>query len=176
MNYPKTDDDDERVRILRSLGILDSSPDENFDRIVRLCRLIFDVEIATISMIDADRQWFKAVEGLGVCETDRELAFCNYTITIQDGSIFEVPDARLDPNFMNNPLVTGPPGIRYYAGVPIRYEDFRIGALCLIDPEPRPPMGERERGILGDLASVVEREIRVQRLLRDSAPYLTDLQ
>jgi hypothetical protein len=82
MTYPKSENDDERVEVLRSLGILDSSPDENFDRVVRLCRLIF-----------------------------------------------EVPDARVDPIFMNNPLVTGPPYIRYYAGAPIRFDDVKLGAV-----------------------------------------------
>ena len=173
MTYPKAENDEERVRILRSFGILDSSPDENFDRIVRLCRQVFGVEIATISMIDAERQWFKAVEGLGVCETDREAAFCNHTIL--GDAIFEVPNALEDPSFRNNPLVTGPPAIRYYAGAPIRFDDFKLGALCLIDPAPRPPMEERERRILSDLAAIVEREIRTQRLLRESASFLTDL-
>ena len=173
MTYPKSEDDDYRVGKLRSLGILDSSPDENFDRIVRLCRQIFAVEIATISMVDADRQWFKAVEGLDVCETDREAAFCNFTI--QGDSIFEVPDALADPNFSDNPLVTGPPGIRYYAGAPIRFENVKLGALCLIDPAPRSPMDQPNRQLLSDLAAIVEREIRTQRLLRESASLLSDL-
>ena len=173
MIYPKSDNEDERVQMLRSLGILDSSPDANFDRIVGLCRDIFGVKIATISMIDADRQWFKAVEGLDVCETDREAAFCNHTIL--GDAIFEVPDASADPDFRNNPLVTGAPHIRYYAGAPIRFDDFKLGALCLIDPAPRPPMKERERRILNDLASIVERELRMQRLLRESASFLSEL-
>ena len=171
MTYPKSPDDAERVEKLRSLGILDSAPDENFDRIVRLCRQIFDVEIATVSMVDEDRQWFKAVEGLGVCEIDRDAAFCNHTIL--GDAIFEVPDALADPQFATNPLVTGPPGIRYYAGAPIRFDDFALGALCLIDPSPRPPMGQRQREILGGLAGIVEREIRTQRILRESVSFLT---
>ena len=171
MTYPKSPDDAERIAKLRSLGILDSSADENFDRIVRLCRQIFDVEIATVSMVDEERQWFKAVEGFGVCETDREASFCNHTILGDE--IFEVPDALADPQFATNPLVTGPPGIRYYAGAPIRYDEFRLGALCLIDPSPRPPMGQTQREILSGLATIVEREIRTQRILRESVSFLT---
>lgn len=171
MNYPKATDDAERVAALQSLGILDSARDENFDRIVRMCRSIFEVEIATISLVDEDRQWFKSVEGLDVCETDRESAFCNYTITGE--GIFEVPDALEHPQLCTNALVTGAPFIRYYAGAPIVVDGHKLGALCLIDTVPHEPMADRQRSILIDLAAVVEREIRVQRLLRQSMALLT---
>jgi hypothetical protein len=93
MTYPTDDNEQDRIATLQSLGILDSSPDPNFDRVVELCRDIFDVEIATISLVDTERQWFKAEVGLGSCETEREVAFCNYTIMGDD--IFEVTDASV---------------------------------------------------------------------------------
>lgn len=173
MTFPKAPDDDERVAFLRSLAILDTSPDESLTRIVRLCRLIFGVPASNISLVDGDRQWFKAVEGLDVCETDREVAFCNYTILGRD--IFEVCDAHQDDAFKDNPLVTGPPFQRYYAGAPIVYDGVRIGALCLIDFEPRPPLTDDQRAILMDLADMVVREIRVQRMLKESIALLADV-
>ena len=171
MNFPVAFDEAERLNKLQSLGILDSSADQNFDRIVQLCQDIFDVEIATISLVDSERQWFKSVVGLDVCETDRDVAFCNYTIMGDD--IFEVNDAATHPDFADNALVTGPPTIRYYAGAPFAFEGFRLGAVCLIDSHPRDPLDERGRAILKGLAAVVEREIRVQRMLRESLSMLT---
>jgi GAF domain-containing protein len=173
MTYPTSANDSERVAKLHSLGILDSSPDQNFDRIVRLCQDIFGVEIATISLVDSERQWFKSVVGLEVCETDRDVAFCNYTIMGDD--IFEVTDALAHPDFAENALVTGPPHIRYYAGAPFSYDGFKMGAVCLIDSQPRAALDERERSILEGLASVVQREIRVQRMLRESLAMLTTI-
>ena len=171
MTFPKTTDDAQRVGKLRELGILDTSPDHNFDRIVRLCQDIFDVEIATISLVDSERQWFKSVVGLEVCETNRDVAFCNYTI--MGDEIFEVTDALTHPDFSENALVTGPPYIRYYAGAPFSYDGFRMGAVCLIDSRPRTALDERERATLTSLAAIVEREIRVQRTLRESLAMLT---
>lgn len=170
MTYPKADDDDARVEYLRSLSILDTAPDENLNRVVRLCRAIFGVPASNISLVDKDRQWFKAVEGLDACETDREVAFCNYTIMGLE--IFEICDTHLDPLFRENPLVTGPPFQRYYAGAPLVLEGARIGALCLIDFEPRAPLTDVQRAILVDLAAVVVREIEVNRLVRETIALL----
>ena len=170
MAFPKSPDDAERISVLQSLGLLDTAADDNFDRITRLCRNIFDVQITTISLVDEQRQWFKSIQGLDVCETDRDVAFCNYTIMSDD--IFEVTDATADPQFSANALVTGAPFIRYYAGAPIRFGGQRLGALCLIDVQPHEPLDEKQRAVLRDLADIVEREIKVQRLLRESMPLL----
>lgn len=170
MAYPKADDDDDRVAYLRSLSILDTAPDENLNRVVHLCRAIFGVPASNISLVDQDRQWFKAVEGLDACETDREVAFCNYTI--MGVEVFEICDTHLDPVFRDNPLVTGPPFQRYYAGAPLVLDGVRIGALCLIDFEPRPPLTEAQRMIMVDLAAVVVREIEVNRLIRETIALL----
>ena len=166
MSYPKAIDDARRVDFLSSLALIDTAPDENLDRIVRLCRNVFSVPMSTISLVTGDRQWFKAVVGLPVCETDREVAFCNHTILGDE--IFEVCDARIDPVFMGNPLVTGEPFLRYYAGAPLIYDGVRLGALCLLDTEPRAPLSEEQRTVLVDLADIVVREFHTQRILRQS--------
>jgi len=164
--FPKPDDDEARLDFLAHLAILDTAPDENLDRIVGLCRSIFGVPVAVVSLVDEERQWFKSVHGLDVCETSREVAFCNYTILSDD--VFEVVDAMNDPRFSNNPLVTSDPHLRYYAGAPLIYDGVRLGALCLIDFMERSPLNLGEREILKALAAMVIREIRVQRLLRSA--------
>ncbi len=170
MSFPRSANDQERVAFLHSLSILDTAPDQQLEHIVRLCKEIFGVRVATVSLVDEDRQWFKAMNGLDVCETDRELAFCNYTI-LGDG-IFEVTDASIHPDFQNNALVTEDPFIRYYAGAPLVFDGMRLGSLCLIDFEPRSPLTASQRQILLDLAALVIREFRVQRVIRESIAQL----
>lgn len=122
------------------------------------------VPIALISLVDADRQWFKSCQGLEVRETGRDVSFCAHAIL--DGGIFEIPDAHLDERFADNPLVTGAPHIRFYAGAPLStQEGYRIGTLCVIDNEPR-QLTDQERGILRELADCVEAEIQKIDLLR----------
>ena len=112
----------ERLRSLNELGVLDSGPEREFDALVQAAALVCGVPISLISLIDVDRQWFKANTGMpGFTETPRDLAFCAHAI-LQDG-IFEVPDATLDPRFADNDLVTGAPDIRFYAGAPLRLSD-----------------------------------------------------
>ena len=126
-----------RLAALHALDVLDTGPEAQFNILVRVAALLTGVPISLLSLIDAHRQWFKANVGLGaLSETSREVAFCAHTI-LQD-AVFEIPDARGDPRFRDNPLVTGSPGIRFYAGAPICLEDgSRIGALCVIDRQPR---------------------------------------
>ena len=126
----------ERLRALRQTGLLDSGPDEDFDSIVRLAAIICEMPIALMSLVDANRQWFKANVGLGLSETDRDSSFCAFSI-LQPG-IMEVGDALLDARFAEDLLVTGDPYIRFYAGVPLETCDgFRLGSLCVIDRVPR---------------------------------------
>jgi diguanylate cyclase len=108
---------------------------------VRSASLLTGTPVSLLSLIDTGRQWFKANTGLpGVTETSRDLAFCAHTI-LQD-EVLEVPDARCDPRFAGNLLVTGSAAIRFYAGAPICLEDgSRIGALCVLDRRPRKPGG-----------------------------------
>lgn len=127
----------ERLKELRALGLLDSGPDPAFDDLVRLAAECCEVPMAAISLIDAHRQWFKARCGLDVAETPRELSFCSHAILRPD-ELMQVPDARLDPRFVDNPLVTGPTQLRFYAGAPLLgAHGHALGALCVIDSRPR---------------------------------------
>lgn len=129
---PTPDDDAERVAALRRLGVLDTAPERVFDDLVLVAQALFGTPIALISLIDADRQWFKANIGLPARETPRSVSFCGHAIA-HDAALI-VPDATEDPRFHDNPLVTGGPNIRFYAGQPLRLPDgHKIGTLCVID-------------------------------------------
>lgn len=125
-----------RLAALKSLKVLDSSPEHQFDDITDLAAHICDVPIALISLVDANRQWFKSRHGLEAKETPRRMAFCAYAILQED--LFVIPDAKKDPRFSENPLVVNPPHVRFYAGFPLRNEEgFALGTLCVIDHKPR---------------------------------------
>lgn len=129
-------DDEARLAALHALRILDTPAEERFDRIVRFAADEFDVPIAMVSLVDRDRQWFKARVGVDACESARETSFCGHAIVQDD--VLVVPDAQQDPRFADNPLVLGPPHIRFYAGAPLRLPTGeRIGTLCLLDHRPR---------------------------------------
>ncbi len=150
---------DERARIasLHALDVLDTPPEERFDRITRLARRLFEVPIALVSLVDTDRQWFKSNTGLDARETPRSVSFCGHAIL--GDRILLIPDALQDPRFADNPLVTGPPHIRFYAGWPLRAPDgARVGTLCLIDCRPRQLDGA-DFGSMDDLARMVEQEL-----------------
>ncbi len=150
------------MRALRSYDILDTPPEAAFDRIVELARALFDTPIALVSFVDAERQWFKARVGLDVAETPRETAFCAHAIRHTD--VMVVPDARADPRFQENPLVTGEPRIRFYAGAPmITPEGARLGTVCIISPEPRPALDERDLKRLQALAAIAANELELRR-------------
>ncbi|SAK69709.1 diguanylate cyclase [Caballeronia glebae] len=154
---PTPENESARLATLRTLGILDTPAEERFDRLTRLARRLFDVPIALVSLIDENRQWFKSCAGLGVQETSRDISFCGHAILHDD--VFVIPDARADMRFHDNPLVTGDPGIRFYAGQPLMVPNgSKLGTLCLIDTRPRELDGE-ERGLLRDLAHIAEKEI-----------------
>jgi signal transduction histidine kinase len=146
----------ERLAALRALRLLDTPAEERFDRITRTARDLFGVPIALISLVDAGRQWFKSRQGLAATETPRAISFCGHAIL--GDAAFVVSDARNDERFADNPLVTGAPHIRFYAGMPLNSTDGRkIGTLCLIDSQPRAfDAGDEQR--LRDLAAWAERE------------------
>lgn len=154
---PPTLDEFERVALLRTLELLDSAPEPEFDSLTRLTSRLLGVPIALISLVDSDRQWFKSKVGLEVAETPRAVAFCAHAI---HGYVpFVVPDARLDQRFADNPLVTGGPQIRAYAGVPLRSADgHALGTLCAIDLSPR-VFSNDDLSLLFDLAEIAQREI-----------------
>jgi len=147
----------DRIETLQSLSILDTDPEERFDRITRLARRLFKVPIALVSLVDVNRQWFKSCVGLDATETGRDISFCGHAIL--DNKIFYIQDASKDPRFSDNPLVTGPPNIRFYAGRPISAPNGdKLGTLCIIDSEPR-VMTEEEFETLNELAQTVEQEL-----------------
>jgi DNA-binding response OmpR family regulator len=156
MRAPLPADEPARLRALDALGILDTPPEERYDRITRLARRLFDMPIALVSLVATERQWFKSRQGLDVPETSRDASFCAHAIL--DDRVFVVGDASLDPRFAENPLVTGAPGIRFYAGRPVRSGDSRVGTLCLIDQVPR-QLGADDMQALEDLAALVEDEL-----------------
>lgn len=128
--------DKERVAALRQMLILDTPPEERFDKVVQFAAQEFDVPIALISLLDENRQWFKASVGVDICETGRDISFCGHVILQPD--LFVINDARSDERFADNPLVTTPPHVIFYAGAPLRMPSgFVIGTLCIIDHEPR---------------------------------------
>ncbi len=140
-----------------SLALLDSDAEERFDRVTRLARRIFDVEVALVTLLDTDRNWFLSKAGTDVPESPRDVSFCGHAIH-SDG-IFHVSDASVDPRFADNPLVVHDPTIRFYAGQPIRGPlGSRLGTLCVIGTEPR-ELNDDDRATLHDLAGVVEAEI-----------------
>jgi len=152
----------ERVHTLRALNILDTAPEERFDRLTRLARRLFDVPIALVSLVDTNRQWFKSCQGLGAAETPRDISFCGHAIL--GDQVLMIPDATSDERFHDNPLVTGDPHIRFYAGCPLRVGNgVKIGTLCLIDVRPR-ILDAEERDLLRDLASMAEQELAAFQL------------
>ncbi len=129
-------DEAERLRTLAAYGVLDTPTDARFDDLARLATRLCSTPMAVITLVDDHRQWFKAEIGLGVRETPRSVAFCAHTI--ESLGLFQVPDARDDIRFIDNPLVTGDPNLRFYAGVPLQVESgHRLGALAVLDRVPR---------------------------------------
>jgi DNA-binding response OmpR family regulator len=146
-----------RMNRLNELNLLDSKMEERFDRITRIAATAFDVPIALLSLIDKNRQWFKSRIGLEISETPRDRAFCAHTILGEDLMI--VRDTLVDPLFADNPLVTGEPRIRFYAGYPLRLPDGTSpGSLCIIDVRPR-DIDPTKLDVLKDLGKLVEIEL-----------------
>ncbi len=144
--------------MLHRLELLDTPAEERFDRATRVLAQLLQVPIALVSLVDDKRQWFKSRIGLEMCQTGRDLAFCAHAL--HASSILIVEDALLDPRFADNPLVTGAPNVRFYAGVPLVCEgDLVLGTLCAIDTQPR-QLSEGEISAMIDLARMVERDIR----------------
>jgi diguanylate cyclase (GGDEF)-like protein/PAS domain S-box-containing protein len=156
-----------RLAALTTCGLLDSAPEPGFDHIVALACDLLRVPIATISLVDAERQWFKARVGIDKAETPRDISFCAHAIL--GDAAFVVPDARLDPRFAASPLVTGEPFARFYAGVPLRVDGHAIGTLCVIDRVPRDGLTDRQLRQLHDLAELARDRIEVARRERARA-------
>ncbi|MCV9937306.1 GAF domain-containing protein [Boseaceae bacterium BT-24-1] len=150
-----------RLDALARYDVLDTTPEESFDRLTRLVKAIFSVSMSTISFLDGHRQWFKSQQGLTICETGRGPAFCN--IAIQQPAALVVQDAASDERFARNPFVIGAPHIRFYAGIPLRSPDgHAIGTLCAIDPRPR-QFSQQDDEILSDLGSLAMELLELRR-------------
>jgi diguanylate cyclase (GGDEF)-like protein len=158
----KTADEEARLRTLHRMQIMDTAPEAPFDKIVQLVRQILRVPICAVSLVDRDRQWFKAQCGLDVSETSRDVSFCSHTI--ERAEPFVVADARQDPRFAENPLVTGAPFIRSYAGTPLTSPDgYNVGSLCVIDVESR-QFSVSELAILNSFARLVMDEMALRQI------------
>jgi len=154
---PLAIDEEQRLRALQDMQILDTPPEERFDRYTRIAAELFDVPVALVSLIDRDRQWFKSNHGLEVAETPRDSAFCAHTIL--DREVLQVADTLQDARFADNPFVTGDPRVRFYAGAPLAAADGSlVGTLCLIDRRAR-QLDDQQLGLLRDLADLVEAEL-----------------
>jgi GAF domain-containing protein len=127
-----------RLDALYRYEILDTEPEEAFERITRLVKTVLDMPMVVVSLVDLDRQWFKSRQGVTASETPRDISFCTHTI--QTPQPLVIPDAHADPRFANSPLVVGEPHIRCYIGVPLRTRDaHNVGALCAMDRKVREP-------------------------------------
>ncbi|MGB5606910.1 MAG: sensor domain-containing diguanylate cyclase [Gammaproteobacteria bacterium] len=158
----KPADEVTRIDTLRALNILDTSPEERFDRLTRLAKRLFGVPIALVSLVDEDRQWFKSCQGLSASETPRDISFCGHAILGDD--IFLVSNAAQDERFHDNPLVTNEPHIRFYAGCPLTVPNgSKLGTLCIIDREPR-EFSEDDMELLRDLTRMAEQELAAVQL------------
>lgn len=145
------DDEPHRLRELIKLGVLDSPPERHFEDLVELASQICDKPIALVSLVDRDRQWFKAAKGVSFEQTGRDESFCAHAIL--DAGILEVLDTHADKRFAENPLVIGEPNIRYYAGAPlVGRSGFAYGTLCVLDTSPNPPLTKEQRAGLERLA------------------------
>jgi stage II sporulation SpoE-like protein/GAF domain-containing protein len=163
----RVDDDETRVRALEDLGVLDTGPEERFDRITGLARRLFGVASAAITLIDRDRQYIKSNEGTDLSHGPRDEAFCDHTIRQPDTLVVE--DASIDARFADNPLVTDDPHVRFYAGHPLEAPGgYRVGALCLLDDRPR-TFTEPERALLEELAEWVQQELTRSEELEHAA-------
>jgi CheY-like chemotaxis protein len=155
---PVPPDEERRLRTLQQTGLLDTEPEERFDRYTRIATALFDVPIAMVSLVDRDRQWYKSRVGTDTRETGRDRAFCAHVILGDD--VMQVPDALVDDRFADSPLVTGEPRIRFYAGAPLSLGDgSAVGTLCVIDHRAR-NLDEGQLRLLSDLAKLVERELQ----------------
>ncbi|MGB3494220.1 MAG: GAF domain-containing protein [Elainellaceae cyanobacterium] len=163
-----------RLEVLRQYRILDTPSEQSYDDITALAAYICDVPTALISLVDADRQWFKSKIGLEVSETSRDVSFCAHAIS--DQQIMVINDALKDDRFTDNPLVTCAPGIRFYAGVPlITPGGHSIGTLCIIDYQPR-ELSEPQVQMLNALARQVVTQLEQRRISAQLADALDKIE
>ncbi|MEK9825159.1 MAG: GAF domain-containing protein, partial [Methylotenera sp.] len=152
-----------RLNAVRKLEILDSSTESEFDDLVKLASIIFDVPISTVTIVDEHRQWFKAAVGLEVQQTPRDISFCTHTISQDEPMV--IGDTAQDARFANSPLVKQDPHLGFYAGVPLKTsDDYAVGAFCIMDSKPR-QLTQQQLDILKILANQATKllELRLER-------------
>jgi GAF domain-containing protein len=158
-----------RIAALDRYAILDTEPEEAFDNLVILAAYVCRTPMAMLSLVDEHRQWFKSKVGVLVRETPRDMSICTHAIQQKD--LFIVPDTLKDARFWGNPLVTGEPGIRFYAGAPLINEDgFALGTLCVVDREPR-VLDSEQKEALQALSRLALRQMELRKnlqLLKDA--------
>ena len=158
-------DEARRLAALRALDVLDTEPEAIFDRLTALAAQTFQTPVALVSLIDAERQWFKSCVGMDASETSRDVAFCDHTI--RQARTMLIPDATADPRFRDNPLVTGEPYIRFYAGAPLTSPDgYRLGSFCVVDYRPRHDFGAAQCAQLEAMAAAVSSAMTLRRDLK----------
>ncbi len=174
MNVPLTERavlDPDRLGALDALAVLDTSAEPGFDDVVRLATRLCAAPVALVSLVAADRQWFKARVGFPACETDLDRSVCKFALTATD--LLSIPDLTADPRTAANPLVTGDPHIRFYAGAPLRLGNgLVVGSLCVIDTVPRPggltpEQADDLRALAGQVVALLE--LRGALRARDAA-------
>ncbi|WP_298715908.1 sensor domain-containing diguanylate cyclase [uncultured Oceanisphaera sp.] len=167
-------DEEARLATLASYCILDTPPDTAFDEITELASLICDTPIAVINFVGRNRQWFKSEKGLGVKETPLNISICAHVLL--QSELFIIPDTSQDPRFVHNPLVTGKPFVRFYAGTPLKSPGgLPLGTLCVLDHRPR-ELTEIQRVALSTLANQVMRNLELIRVQQAQSGLIQQLQ
>ncbi len=162
----KTTQEHQRLAALRAYHILDTAIEDDYEELTELAAAICGTPIALISLVDEERQWFKSHRGLDVTETERSQSFCAHAI-LNPTELMQVENARLDPRFQDNPLVTGDPHISFYAGMPlVDDEGFALGSLCVIDRKPR-KLDETQKKALKTLSQQVINKLILRKKFRE---------
>jgi response regulator RpfG family c-di-GMP phosphodiesterase len=161
MNAPLPLNESERLRALHEYHIMDTPPEPSFDHLTRLAARHFNVPVALVTFMDEERQWFKSCVGTDLRENSRDLSFCSYTLL--SDQVMVVPNATTDPRFRDNPMVTGPTGVRAYAGAPLRTADgLNLGSFCIIDTRPR-RFNSAQKKMLEDLSTIAVDELELRQ-------------
>lgn len=170
---PFPPDELSRLESLRRMEVLDTPAEARFDRLTRLARRLFNVPFSMVTLLDTDRQWFKAAAGHCIPETPRSLSLCGYTLL--ENRPLTISDTRADPRTCDNPVVTGEMNVQFYSGVPLRNHDGHcVGTFCILDVQQR-QLTPEDHHALKDLAACAESELRLQRLTQTERQLLQEM-